>query len=217
MAEHTAPGIARKHMVESQVRPNHVRDPRVIAAMRALPREDFAPPGAIAYADADLPLGEGRFLLAPMLAAQLAQLVLERNPSRVLVVAAGSGYVAAVLAAAGAEVTALEADTRLDTGALATHAPKVTRVSGPLHAGWPASAPYDAILIEGAVPAIPELFQGQLAPEGRLITILAGANSAGLGRMVVAQPSGGAFSLVRTQDCSARLLPAFSPAPAFTF
>ena len=75
-----AAGRARATMVEAQVRPNQVNDGRVIAAMRALPREAFAPDGANAYADLDIPLGSGRFMLAPMLIARMAQLVLGVAP-----------------------------------------------------------------------------------------------------------------------------------------
>ncbi len=157
MADQTAQDTARENMVDSQVRPNLVHDSRVIEAMRALPREAFAPSGAFAYADTDLDLGQGRYLLSPLVTARLAQLVMATNPAHVLVVGAGSGYTAALLAACGAQVVALEEDTRLDTGALARLAPKVEAVTGKLAAGWPASGPYDAILIEGAVPAIPGL------------------------------------------------------------
>ena len=118
MADQTAHDTARETMVDSQVRPSLVHDSRVIEAMRALPREAFAPSGAVAYADTDLDLGQGRYLLSPLVTARLAQLVMTTNPAHVLVVGAGSGYTAALLAACGAQVVALEEDTRLETGAL---------------------------------------------------------------------------------------------------
>jgi protein-L-isoaspartate(D-aspartate) O-methyltransferase len=209
------PGIPRALMVDTQVRPNQVSDARVISAMRALPREAFAPPNARVYADADISLGNGRFLLAPMTIARLAQLVLRQNPKKILVIGAGAGYGAAILAAAGAAVTALESDPALDTGALRKFAPGVTSAAGPLAEGFAPAAPYDAIFIEGAVAEIPPALAAQLAPGGRLVTILADKGS--LGRAVVAESRGQGFAMVQMFDCTARVLPAFQVSPAFVF
>jgi len=213
------PAIPRANMVDSQVRPNQVSDSRVIAAMRSLPREAFAPAGSRVYADADVDLGGGRFLLAPLVIARLAQLVLAGNPAKILVIGAGAGYGAAILAASSAAVTALEEETRLETGALAEHAPDVTGVAGKLIEGFASGGPYDAILIEGAVAEIPPGFAAQLAPGGRLVTILAAKDSGGarLGQMVIAESRGQGFAVVKAFDCTARVLPAFRPAPAFVF
>jgi protein-L-isoaspartate(D-aspartate) O-methyltransferase len=210
--------IARAHMVDSQVRPNQVNDLNVIGAMRRLPREAFAPPGTRPYADADIDLGGGRFLLAPLTIARLTQLVLAGAPKTILVIAAGAGYGAAILASAGAAVTALESEPRLDTGALAAHAADVRRLSAKLAAGDPRAAPYDAILIEGAVAKIPPELAAQLAPGGKLVTILAdGTARAGLGRGVVAESRGQGFVASPRFDVTARIIPEFLPAPAFVF
>ncbi len=218
MADQISQNIARDHMVDSQVRPNHVHDMRVIEAMRALPREAFAPPGSFAYADADIPLGQGRYLANPSLTARLAQAVLEANPAHVLVVGAGAGYLAAVLGAAGVAVVALEDDARLNTGALAQYGRNVQAAAGPLPAGWPAGGPYDAIVIEGAVPEIPAAYAGQLAPGGRVIAVLAEAEGPGaVGRAVAAQAVGNGFAETELFDCTPRLLPQFRRAPAFAF
>src|SRR6476619_4897977 len=101
---------ARNHMVDRQIRPTKVTDPRIIAAMRRLPRERFLPPrlASLAYADEDVPLGEGRVLIEPAVIARLVQLAAIATGERALVVAAGTGYGAALLAACGARVTALE-------------------------------------------------------------------------------------------------------------
>jgi protein-L-isoaspartate(D-aspartate) O-methyltransferase len=216
MTESTAEAaIARNNMVDSQVRPNQVSDGRVIAAMRRLARENFAPPGARVYADADVALGRGRFLLAPMLIARLTQLVLAGEPVTVLVIGAGAGYGAAILAEAGCVVTALESDAALDTGARPAG---VTRVSGTLAEGWPEGGPYDAIFIEGGVPKIPAALAGQLGAGGRLVAILAEGNGPdGLGRAVVAQSRGHGFAVMRMFDCAARVIPEFLPEPGFVF
>jgi protein-L-isoaspartate(D-aspartate) O-methyltransferase len=212
------PAIPRAHMVDSQVRPNQVSDSRVISAMRTLPREAFAPAGARVYADADIDLGGGRFLLAPLVIARLTQLVLAANPAKILVIGAGAGYGAAILAASGAQVTALESEARLDTGALAAYAPGVKRVEGALAAGFAEGAPYDAIFIEGAVAEIPGSLAAQLAPGGRLVTILADTEyGARLGHMVIAESRGQGFAVVKIFDCTSRVIPAFRPAPAFVF
>jgi len=210
--------IARAHMVDSQVRPNQVNDTRIIAAMRTLPREKFAPPGSRPYADADIDLGGGRYMLAPLTIAKLAQLVLATNPKTILVIGAGAGYGAALLAASGAAVTALEEDTRLETGALAAYAPDVRRLTGRLEDGDPRSAPYDAILIEGAVARLPEALAAQIAPQGRLVTILAdAAGHSTLGRAVIAETRGQGFATAAKFDATARILPQFRTAPAFVF
>src|SRR5919202_5397107 len=103
---------ARKRMVDGQLRPNRVTDPRVLDAMRDLPREDFLPRAAQAraYADEDVPLPGGRALIQPMVIARLAQLAAVRPGDRALVVCAGTGYGAAVLARCDARVTAVESD-----------------------------------------------------------------------------------------------------------
>jgi protein-L-isoaspartate(D-aspartate) O-methyltransferase len=210
--------LARAKMVDSQVRPNQVNDRRVIEAMRALPRENFVPAGVLAYTDADIPLGHGRFMAAPMLIARLVQLVLANNPKTVLVIGAGSGYAAALLSACGAAVVALEEDDRLPGPALAAHAPSVQAVRGRLADGWPGAAPYDVIFIEGAVAKIPASLAAQLAPGGRVVTVLAdGPVPPGLGRAVIAEPAGGSFATAKMFDCTARVLPAFQAAPAFVF
>ena len=163
---------ARNRMVDSQIRPNKVTDPRIIAAMRQLPRERFLPPhlAPLAYADEDVPLGEGRVLIKPTVIARLVQLTAIAAGERALVVAAGTGYGAALLAACGARVTALEEAAPLQAVArtvLAELAPSVSLVAGPLAAGWAPGAPYDVILIEGAVARHSAGDRRAVAPGGR--------------------------------------------------
>ncbi len=220
---------ARALMVETQVRPNNVNDRRVIDAMRTLPREAYAPAGSLAYTDGDIPLGGGRVMLAPMLIGRLAQLVMMDNPVHVLVVGAGSGYGAALLACCGAEVVALEEEQRLAAVPGVPAVPGLRRVMGRLVLGWPAGGPYDAICIEGAVPEIPANFAAQLRPGGRVVAILADdaasgprAGPVGIGRAVIAEAVRGegaktGYATVQMFDCTARPLPAFLPAPVFSF
>ena len=215
---------ARKHMVDGQLRPNRVVDPRLLAAMGEIPRERFLPPhlAARAYLDEDVRLPGGRALMEPMVIARLLQLLAIRPGDRVLVVGAGTGYAAAVAAQCGAEVVALEEDAALVAAAgrvlAGLVAPAALRlVEGPITEGHAAGAPYDAILIEGEVPEVPPSIIGQLAEGGRLATVLE-ANARGVSsRAVLGRRLGGAFSLSDAFDCATLPLPAFRRAPGFVF
>jgi protein-L-isoaspartate(D-aspartate) O-methyltransferase len=218
---------ARNWMVDSQVRPNRVSDPRILDAMRHLPRERFLPDAqlALAYADQNVPLGGGRVLLQPMALARLVQAAEPVAHEKVLVVAAGTGYSAALFAALGCDVTALEEPgVLLDQAktALAAIVPSVRLVSGALPAGWPAGAPYDIILIDGAVPEVPLTVANQLNRQtGRLLTIVAPSASAGgihrTGLAVQAEPTPAGVSQRALFDFLCPILPGFAASPAFQF
>lgn len=215
---------ARDHMVDGQVRPNKVIDPRIIRAMRTLPRERFVPGNlaSLAYADEDVPLPGGRALMEPMVIARLVQLLRVRDGERGLVVAAGAGYGAAILAACGAVVTALEEDAgllALGRLVLPGVAPGVKLTEGPVAAGWVAGAPYDFILIEGAVEEIPQQLAAQLTPTGRVAAVLARPGGLGVGVLAELVHVGAGVRL-RAQpffDCATPLLPQLRARPAFTF
>lgn len=218
-AEHFAD--ARNCMVDSQIRPNRVTDPRILSAMRRLPREHFllANVWPLAYADEDVPLGNGRFMMEPMVLARLLQAANLGENERVLVVGAGTGYSAAVLAACGCRVTALEEDASLlaiARGVLPAEAPGVTLVSGPLAAGWPANGPYDLILIEGAVPAIPAALGAQTHQEtGRILTAIHGEGR--ITQAVIAEATPFGVSISPLFDCGTPPIPSFRKAPVFAF
>ena len=214
--------VARAMMVDSQVRPNKVTDPRIIDAMRTIPRERFVPPArhALAYSDEDVPLGGGRFLMEPMVIGRLVQLAAVQPGERVLVVGAGSGYGAALLAACGATVTALEQDASLlalARSALAEVAPGVAVVEGKLAEGWRAGAPYDAILVEGAVPDVPAALAGQMTSHtGRLVAVL--RPGARVGQAVLCTAVGGGRLNPRAMfDCAVPALPEMRREPGFVF
>jgi protein-L-isoaspartate(D-aspartate) O-methyltransferase len=210
---------ARTMMVDGQVRPNKVTDPRIIAAMRDLPRERFLPPelAARAYCDEDVLLGGGRALMEPMVIARLVQSMALRVGETVLVAACGTGYGAALLASCGASVTAFEEDTRLlaiARAALASIAPAVKLVPGSLMDGYPGE--WDVILIEGAVSVIPPAYAALLKPGvGRLLTVL--ASSGPVGRAVLAEPNGEGLATRTLFDCATPILPALRRPPAFVF
>lgn len=211
---------ARNAMVDSQVRPNKVTDPGLIAAMRMLPRENFLSQAlqARAYADEDVRLAEGRVLVSPMITARLLQLAAVRAGEHVLMVGAGTGYTAALLAACGARVVALEQDKALLAiagPALAAWAPNVQLVEGALQAGWTSAAPYDLVMIDGAVEALPDAIAAQVAPSGRLIMVRSSPGD--VARAVTGRPGPGGLSFAAAFDCTVATLPAMRRAPEFVF
>jgi protein-L-isoaspartate(D-aspartate) O-methyltransferase len=217
---------ARNMMVDGQVRPNKVYDSRILAAMRRIPRELFLPAhlAALAYADEDVMLANGRALIEPMLIARLLQLANVSEGEQALVVGAGSGYGAALLAACGARVMALEQDDALLAMArrvLPSVAPSVTIANGPLGEGWPAGAPYDVVLIEGAVEEIPQTIVAQLRPQGgRLVTVRLAqgrVGQAGIAEFTPATLKGGGPSFQPVFDCATPVLPAMCRTSGFVF
>jgi len=204
---------ARLAMVESQLRPQGVTDRAVLQAMGALPRERFVPEESrsLAYADRAAPLGEGRFLTAPGALGQLLTQMMPLPGQRALVVGAGSGYSAAVLEAMGLEVAAVESSAAL---AQRARAAGIEAVEGALDAGHKRGAPYDQILIDGAVEYIPEPLIEQLADGGRLGAALV---DRGITRLIVGRKAGIAFGYLSIGDAGVPVLPGFARPPAFTF
>lgn len=218
--------LQRLNMVESQVRPSDITDRRIIRAMLELPREIFAPDAvrAMAYMDGALPVtsrGDGRavrYLLAPRVFAKLVQLAEIEPDSTVLDVGCATGYSTAVLARLASKVAAVECDEDLANRAERTLASlgiaNVTVVRGPLSTGAPAQAPFDAILLNGAVPAVPPALLEQLRDGGRLVTVVADAR---LGRAQVFQRSGRSSDARTVFDAGAEPLPGFERAAGFVF
>ena len=168
---------ARFNMVETQIRPSHVTDDRLLAAMMAVPREKFVPGAAraLAYADVPVAMAPGRYLLDPRSFAKLVQLAGIQAHDRVLDVGGGTGYSAAVLARLAGEVVALEQDADLVRAAsqlLANVVGKVEVVQGGLVEGVKDRAPFDVIFINGAIEQVPDALLGQLAEGGRLVAVL---------------------------------------------
>lgn len=204
---------ARRAMVDSQLRPQGVTDHGVLSAMGSVARERFVPDHLrpLAYGDRAIALGGGRALSAPaMLGSVLTELAPEVG-ERVLVVGAGSGYSAAVLKAMGLEVTALESAAPL---AALARGIGLTMVEGALDAGHKAGAPYDIILIDGAVEFIPDALIKQLGDGGRLGAALI---ERGVTRLIVGRKSGGAFGYLSIGDAGVAPLPGFARPTAFSF
>jgi protein-L-isoaspartate(D-aspartate) O-methyltransferase len=211
---------ARRNMVDGQVRTADVTDPRILSAMLEIPRENFVPQAsaALAYLDLDLPVGESgtRRLLKPMVLAKLIHALDLASSDRVLDAGCASGYGAAVLAQVAGHVTALEEDSRLAQGASRALAglKNVSAVTGPLTKGWPKGAPYDGIILEGAVEFPPDAFLPQLRDGGRLACILGSGPGAKAMLYFRSRDELGGRSIF---DASAAVLPGFVKAPAFAF
>lgn len=183
---------ARRAMIDSQLRPLGVTDASVLAAMAAVPREQFVPEAvrALAYSDRPLDMGGGKALMPP---AALAKLITELQPragERALVVGPAPNYAARVLETMGLVVDVAD---------------------GPAVTG---KGQYDLILIDGAVEEVPASLVGRLNPEGRLGT---GIADNGVTRLAVGRVAGGVLGLRRFADGQVPLLSAFSRPRAFTF
>lgn len=204
---------ARRAMIESQLRPVGVTDPAVLDAMAKVQRERFLPSHTrpLAYVDRAVGMGDGRFLPA---ASVLGQLLTQMTPEigqRALVVGSGTGYSAAILKAMGLEVVALESSKEL---AAAARDLGIETVEGPLAAGHRKGAPYDQILLDGAVEYLPDAIVEQLADGGRLGTALV---DRGVARLIVGRKAGGAFGYLSVADAGTPALPGFKRPRAFTF
>ncbi|MGH7089721.1 MAG: protein-L-isoaspartate O-methyltransferase family protein [Stellaceae bacterium] len=210
----------RINMVESQIRTNKVTDETVLDAFLAVPRERFVPPhlAGIAYVDEDVPLGGGRYLMEPMVLARLLQLAEIGPRDAVLEIGAATGYATAILSRLAGRVVAVESDRNLIATARARmqemQIGNVTLLEGPLDEGYPAGAPYEVIVIKGAIVSIPDAVGRQLAEGGRLVTVV---KPHALGHGVVMTRSNGILAERRVFDAGSMKLPGFEPAPSFVF
>jgi protein-L-isoaspartate(D-aspartate) O-methyltransferase len=176
-------GQARREMVETQIRKRHVTDGRVLECLERIPRHEFIPAELRdrAYEDAPLPIGEGQTISQPyIVAAMTAALHLQGN-ERVLEIGTGFGYQAAVLACLAREVFTMEFRAELATEA-AERLARLGYTNVHVHCGdgtlgLPEFAPYDAILVAAAAPAVPTPLLGQLAEGGRIIVPVGGVEN----------------------------------------
>jgi protein-L-isoaspartate(D-aspartate) O-methyltransferase len=214
-------GAARAHMIESQLRPNKVMDGRVLGAFAEIRREFFVPEHlrAVAYIDADLPIGGGRYLMEPMVVARLLQAAMIERTDTILIIGAGTGYEAAVAAMLARSVIALEDNPELARrarAALVDHSiASVSVVEEPLSQGYRPRAPYDVILFCGTVVEVPSEIDSQLAEGGRLLATVKSAS--GIGRATLRTRTGGLIARRVLFDAATPPLPGFSPKPAFVF
>ena len=216
MTEHNFDHM-RRAMISNLLRTTGTNDPRVLAAFGEVARERFVPSGriALAYADALVPLKPGRDMNNPMALGRLLTEAAPRQGERAMVVGAATGYAAAILSRLVGNVVAVEEDLELASFARqALSGYPVTLVEGPLAEGHAEAAPYDLILIDGAVEFIPDALIAQLVDGGR---IAAAILDQGVSRLSVGRKAGEGFGAVAFTDAAAAVLPGFVRPRTFTF
>lgn len=216
MSEHNFEHM-RRAMIANQLRTTGTNDPRVLTAIGEVARERFVPADrrALAYADALVRLKPGRDLNNPMALGRMLTEAGPRSGERAMVVGAATGYAAAVLSRLVGPVVAVEEDAELAAfarDALAGY--PVTLVEGPLEQGHEAGAPYDFILIDGAVEVIPDALVAQLVDGGR---IAAAMLEEGVSRLSIGRKAGDGFGTAAFTDAAAAILPGFVKPRSFTF
>ena len=170
--------LARFNMIEQQIRPWEVLDSQVLDLLFVVKREDFVPAAYrnLAFADMEIPLGNGQVMLAPRVEAKLLQELSLKKTDKVLEIGTGSGYMAALLAARAEHVVSLEcrpeladfARQNLERAGIANVDVEVADGAN----GWAARGPYDAIVVSGSVPVLPDALLKQLRLGGRLAVIV---------------------------------------------
>lgn len=207
----------RAAMVDSQLRTSDVTDPAVVGAMGSVPREAHVPGAlaSVAYMDRAIPLGHGRALNPPLVTGRMLVAAAIQPGMRVLLIGSATGYMAALLAAMGTKVHAVEEQAELMAHArAATDNPAIHWVEGPLAAGSPGAPPFHRIIIDGAIEQLPGTLVAQLARGGRLI---AAQRDGAVTRLVEGVKIGGAIALRSFADMDAAPLPGFAAPKGFRF
>ena len=174
--------IARKNMVENQIRTNKVTSLNVINAFLDVPREKFVPDALqeISYVDEDIQLSRNRFMMKPMILARLFQSLNLKGNENILHVGSNSGYGSAILSRMCSSVISLEADKKLFETSIHTFSnmgfDNVVPLHGSMENGVEKEAPFDIIFIEGSIETEPKSLFGQLNENGKLIAIIRPAN-----------------------------------------
>ena len=214
--------LARHNMVEGQIRTNRVTDQAVIDVLNNLPREAFVADAlkTQAYIDEDIAVAPGRILMEPMVLARLLQAARIENTDLGLVVAAATGYEAAVIARLASAVVALESNAEL-AAAAKDHlseqgADTVSLLHGDLDKGHPGQGPYDVIFINGAVGELPGTLVAQMAEGGRLVYVKS-STTVGGGKAMLVTMENGVVSESEIFEANIPPLPEFAAQPKFNF
>ena len=208
----------RKAMVVSQLRTTDVSDPRIIAAMSHVAREDFVPAASrsVAYSDRGVAIGEGRSLNAPLATGRLLNTAELSQDDNVLLIGAATGYTAAVVAPLVGSVVAVEQSSKLATKAKSNLSmlDNVRVEQGNHGEGFAKDAPYSIIIIDGIADTIPTMLTDQLAEAGRLVGAVM---DKGVARLVIGHKAGGVVGYQYFADCGGTTLPGFEQAKSFSF
>jgi protein-L-isoaspartate(D-aspartate) O-methyltransferase len=204
----------RRNMVDSQLRTDGVNTPWIITAMLATPREDFvAGANSAVYMDRSFPLGGGRMLNPPLAAGKILMVAEPKTTDRVLLIGAGTGYLAALLNRKVTSLVAVE-ETAVLADDFAANLPDVPLLHSAHNAGAPDNTPFDLIIIDGAIEALPQTLIDQLVDGGRVVT---GITDGPVSRLATGVKRGGQITLRMVADMEIAALPGFARAKEFVF
>jgi len=207
---------ARFNMVEQQIRTWEVLDQRVLDLLLKVKREEFVPPQyrSIAFVDMEIPIGHGQKMLQPKMEARMLQELDLQPTDRILEVGTGSGYMTALLANLGSHVYSVDIFpefTQTAAAKLSAHGiSNMTLETGDAARDWDRHAPYDAIVLTGSVPVLPEAFQKSLATGGRLLAVV-GEAPAMEARLITCVAPGAYCAIGLFETCIATLINALQP------
>jgi protein-L-isoaspartate(D-aspartate) O-methyltransferase len=212
---------ARFNMIEQQIRPWDVMDADVLHLLSVVKREDFVPLAyrALSFADMEIPLGQGQFMLSPKVEARLLQDAAVQKHEKVLEIGTGSGFMASLLAHRAQRVISLEIDPELAKLARANlqkagiHNAEVRQADG--SHGAPGEAPFDVIVLSGSVAEVPQALLSQLKVGGRLVAIV--GEEPVMRATVVSRHGEAAFSTAQAWDTVAPRLLNFPEPSHFKF
>ena len=212
---------ARFNMIEQQIRPWNVLDQDILDLLLVVKREDFVPAAykALAFADTEIPLPGGESMFTPKLEARLMQEILVKKHENVLEVGAGSGYMAALLAHKARHVTTVEINPELKTLAETNLAnagvTNVTVELGNGAEGYTKGAPYDVIVISGALEVLPEAMLKQVKVGGRIAAIL--GQSPAMSAQIITRVSETAYDTVKVFETHVKYLSSATKPSQFRF
>lgn len=211
----------RSTMIDSQLRPSGINDPYLIAALKYVPREMYVPAeiAALAYRDEDIEVVPGRYLMEPLTGCRLMAALDPQPADRILIVGGTTGYSASILARLAAHITLVEDDPtlvrRAGSAISKTGVSNVEVVEGPLAEGYQAGAPFDALLIDGAVDHVPDDLVRQIRDGGRIAAVIAEPGSAP--HVSIGYVSGGHVSWSALTEADVPGLPGFARPRVFEF